>query len=103
MLTLFDCFFFLFLNYYLCIKEPFHYQVENIATDLTDYKGQPIYSWAGGGRDDGGVYGEFSPIFFKTSRFYCIDSGVRWLSPTPHQPKSKGWDARYTSIYIYLK
>ncbi len=53
----------------------------------------PNFAWIGSGRGDGKLKGEFSPIFYDTSRLDATDSGTFWLSPTPHVPGSKGWDA----------
>lgn len=53
----------------------------------------PGFDWIGAGREDGRSRGEFSPIFYDTSRLDLTDSGTFWLSPTPDVPGSKGWDA----------
>lgn len=50
------------------------------------------YHTVGIGREDGKEKGEFSPIFFKASRYEEIKSGTFWLSETPEKV-SKGWDA----------
>jgi endonuclease/exonuclease/phosphatase family metal-dependent hydrolase len=53
----------------------------------------PGFAWIGAGRDDGESLGEFSPIFYDTSRLDLADAGTFWLSPTPYTAGSKGWDA----------
>lgn len=53
----------------------------------------PEYAWVGVGRDDGKNAGEFSPIFYRASRFEVLDSGTFWLSETPELVASKSWDA----------
>ena len=52
----------------------------------------PGYDYIGVGRDDGATAGEYSPVFYKKSRFRLLDSGTFWLSETPDRV-SKGWDA----------
>ncbi len=51
------------------------------------------YGFHGAGRDDGTANGEFVPIFYRLDRFELLDSGHFWLSETPAQPGSQGWDA----------
>jgi endonuclease/exonuclease/phosphatase family metal-dependent hydrolase len=51
------------------------------------------YGFVGVGRDDGERAGEFVPIFYRSGRFTLVEGGHFWLSPTPDQPGSKGWDA----------
>ena len=46
----------------------------------------PDYGFYGVGRDDGGIFGEFSGIFFRGDRFTLADSGTFWLSETPDVP-----------------
>ena len=57
----------------------------------------------GVGRDDGKVAGEFSPVFFRRDRFELIEKSTFWLSPTPDEPGSKGWDAALPRIASWLK
>ncbi len=71
---------------------------EVLAHQFDDLKQQlPAYTFIGVGRDDGKLAGEFAPIVFKSDRFSLLDSGVMWLSETPHIP-SKGWDAALPRI-----
>ncbi|HEX3726380.1 MAG TPA: endonuclease/exonuclease/phosphatase family protein [Pirellulales bacterium] len=51
------------------------------------------YTLVGVGRDDGKRAGEFTALWFRTSRFGLVDSGTFWLSETPEKVGSKGWDA----------
>jgi endonuclease/exonuclease/phosphatase family metal-dependent hydrolase len=60
----------------------------------------PSYKDVGVGRDDGIDKGEFSPIFYDTTKFDLLRSGTFWLSPTPNIP-SKGWDAALNRICTY--
>ncbi len=76
---------------------------EVLAHQFEDLKQQlPDYTFIGVGRDDGKLAGEFAPIVFKTDRFSLLDSGVMWLSETPHMP-SKGWDAALPRICTWAQ
>ncbi|HEX8915945.1 MAG TPA: endonuclease/exonuclease/phosphatase family protein, partial [Humisphaera sp.] len=63
----------------------------------------PGYEYVGGGRDDGKRAGEASPVLFRKSRFELVASGQFWLSPTPEQVGSKGWDAALPRIATWAK
>ncbi len=52
----------------------------------------PSYRFLGQGRS-GGRRGEFSALMIRSERFEVIEHGDFWLSPTPEQVASKGWDA----------
>lgn len=58
----------------------------------------PDYASVGSGRDDGKRKGEASLIFFRKSRYELVDSGQWWLSETPDQIGSVGWDAALPRI-----
>ncbi|SHE46920.1 Metal-dependent hydrolase, endonuclease/exonuclease/phosphatase family [Mariniphaga anaerophila] len=76
------------------LQEALHGQIIDLQNEL------PEYEWFGVGRDDGEKGGEFSPIFFKKSKFILIDHGTYWLSETPEKP-SKGWDAALNRIITW--
>lgn len=63
----------------------------------------PGYGWLGVGRNDGEDAGEFAPIFYRLERFELVDSGVFWLSETPDEIASKGWDAALPRIATWAK
>ena len=43
---------------------------------------------------DGKRNGEFTSILYRKSRLELVDSGTFWLSKTPEDPGSRGWDAK---------
>ena len=45
--------------------------------------GTPGYAMVGCGRDDGAEKGEYTPIIYKTDRFYVQQYGNYWLTDTP--------------------
>lgn len=57
----------------------------------------PNYDYTGIGRDDGKTAGEFSAIFYKTSKFKLLAHGDFWLAPITDKP-NKGWDAALPRI-----
>lgn len=67
----------------------------------------PDYAWYGVGRDNGGITGEntgeFAPIFYRRARLQLLDSGEFWLSETPNQIASRGWDAALPRIATWAK
>ncbi|MET6998551.1 endonuclease/exonuclease/phosphatase family protein [Chitinophaga defluvii] len=77
---------------------------EALYEQMTDLKERlPQYKYIGGGRDDGKNAGEFSAIFYDTTRLQLLDSKTFWLSETPDVPGSKGWDAAITRVVTYGK
>lgn len=72
---------------------------EVCSNQMEDLKhGLPDYTALGVGRDDGKQGGEFSPVFFKTSRFKLISHGDFALSEHPEVFGVRGWDATYNRI-----
>lgn len=59
------------------------------------------YEWVGVGRDEGGD--EFSALFYRTERLALLDHHTFWLSPTPTEPGSKGWDAALPRILTWAR
>ncbi|MBN8499734.1 MAG: endonuclease/exonuclease/phosphatase family protein [Sphingomonadales bacterium] len=62
----------------------------------------PALVWVGGGRDDGALQGEASPLLINGARFRIAGSGMFWLSPTPQRP-SLGWDASYRRVATWAR
>lgn len=62
--------------------------------------GLPDYTYIGVGRDDGVQKGEYTAIFYDTTRFSLIDQSTFWLSKTPSEV-SVGWNASMERICTY--
>ena len=77
-------------------QEVLYSQLEDLQNGLKDY------SYIGVGRR-GGKEGEFSPIFYKKDEFDVLESGTLWLSETPEEIGSKGWDAALPRIVTWAK
>lgn len=62
----------------------------------------PDYDYVGVGRN-GENEGEFCPIFYKKDKYKLLDSDTFWLSETPGEVNSKGWDAALPRIVTWVK
>ena len=78
------------------MQEVLHNQLIDISTSLEEY------NYIGVGREDGKIKGEYSPIFYRKSKFKVIKSSTFWLSETPEEI-SIGWDAALERICTYAK
>jgi len=68
--------------------------------DLKD--GMSGFDYVGVGRDDGNINGEFSAIYYNSTRYALIENGTFWLSETPEIP-SKSWDAALNRICTWAR
>ena len=76
---------------------------EALYGQLTDLEARlPNYRYLGVGRDDGKNKGEFSAVFYDTTRLRAIKSETFWLSETPQVPGSKSWDAAITRVVTWV-
>lgn len=81
----------------LGVQEALHDQMMDLQQLL------PGFKYTGVGRDDGKTKGEYSAIFYDTSRLKLLESATFWLSLTPDIPGSKSWDAAITRIVTWAK
>lgn len=80
----------------LGVQEALAFQVDWLADRF------PGHRRVGVGRNaDGG--GELSALFVDSQRLEIVDSGTFWLSPTPDEPGSKGWDAALPRICTWAE
>jgi endonuclease/exonuclease/phosphatase family metal-dependent hydrolase len=79
------------------VQEALHDQMTDLKERLTRFK------YVGGSRDDGKQKGEYSAIFYDTTRLQVMESKTFWLSLTPEIPGSKSWDAAITRIVTWAK
>ncbi len=79
------------------MQEVLFGQLENLDSLLA------IYDHVGVGREDGKEKGEFAPIFFRSDILKELRKGTFWLSPTPSDTGSVGWDAALTRIVTWVK
>jgi endonuclease/exonuclease/phosphatase family metal-dependent hydrolase len=81
----------------LGVQEALHDQMMDLKERL------PKFNYVGVGRDDGKEKGEYSAIFYDTTRLQLLKSQTFWLSETPAVPGSKSWDAAITRIVTWAK
>jgi len=81
----------------LGLQEPLGHQLEYLKRHLPDYE------WVGRPRVDGAEEGEYSPIGFDEQRFALEETDTFWLSETPDQAGSLGWDARHPRIVTWAR
>jgi endonuclease/exonuclease/phosphatase family metal-dependent hydrolase len=79
------------------VQEALLHQLADLDTRM------PGFARVGVGRADGKSKGEFSAIFYRTSRIALRDSGTFWLSPTPEVAGSKGWDTAIERIATWAR
>lgn len=76
---------------------------EAVLEQLVHFKENlPQYKFLGVAREDGKQKGEFTAIFYDTTRFAALEHNTFWLSETP-AIVSVGWDAALPRICTYLK
>ena len=78
-------------------QEALRGQVDDLAERLPDY------AWVGKGRDDGRDGGEFSPVFYRRDSIQLEGSGTLWLSETPNEPGTVGWDAALPRVASWVE
>ena len=81
----------------LGVQEALHDQMTDLQQRL------PRFKYKGVGRDDGREKGEYSAIFYDTTRLQALQSKTFWLSETPEVAGSKSWDAAITRIVTWIK
>ena len=81
----------------LGVQEALHDQVMDLKERLTKF------NYVGVGRDDGKEAGEYSAIFYDTTRLKLLHTETFWLSEQPNVPGSKSWDAAITRIVTWAE
>lgn len=79
------------------LQEPLSHQYADLREAL------PAYEWVGRSREAGDGDGEFCPVGYRRDRFELLETDTFWLSPTPEQPGSIGWDATYPRIVTWAR
>lgn len=81
---------------FIGIQEGLLHQVKYLDDKLGAYR------WIGVGRQDGTMSGEFSALFYDSTKVELVPGSEQtiWLSKTPSEP-SKSWDAALPRILTY--
>jgi len=75
--------------------------LKNQLDDLLD--GASDFASVGVGRFDGKEAGEYSAILYRKDKFLVEESGNFWLSESPSNAGSKGWDAACERIVTWAR
>lgn len=79
------------------LQEPFAHQLDFLDESL------PGYDWVGQSRGVGEEEGEHTPIGFRSDRFELDETETFWLSETPDQPGSVGWDGAHPRVATWAR
>jgi endonuclease/exonuclease/phosphatase family metal-dependent hydrolase len=79
---------------FIGIQEGLNNQVDFINKNTSNY------DYIGVGRDDGAKKGEYTAIYYDTTKFELVETKTFWLSDTP-DTVSVGWDASMERICTY--
>lgn len=79
------------------VQEALHMQMEELQQRL------PGYKFAGVGRQDGKQGGEYSAIFYDTSRIELLKTETFWLAEQTNIPGLKGWDAAIERVVTWAQ
>lgn len=83
------------------LQEALRSQLDDLSNLL------PGYEWFGVARSDGTTDpdpdSEFSAIIYRAERLERLDGGTFWLSETPDQVGSTGWDAALPRIVTWAR
>ncbi len=74
------------------VQEALHFQIQELLRAL------PAYRKIGVGRDDGQTEGEYSAMYYDTTRFMVEEHNTFWFSETPRVPGSTDWGNEITRI-----
>ena len=72
------------------------------AAELKERFGK-TYAFLGVPREDGKTRGEIALIMYRRDRFDARRDGTFWLSETPDQVGSKGWDAALARVVTWVE
>lgn len=79
------------------LQEPFAHQLDFLDDSLSGYE------WVGQSRRSGEGEGEHTPIGFRSDRFSLDETETFWLSETPDQPGTVGWDGAHPRVATWAR
>jgi endonuclease/exonuclease/phosphatase family metal-dependent hydrolase len=79
------------------LQEALHDQLEDLRERL------PEYEWLSAGREEPECAGEYAAIGFRRDRFNLEAEGTMWLSETPEETASVGWDAQLPRLVRHVR
>jgi endonuclease/exonuclease/phosphatase family metal-dependent hydrolase len=81
----------------LGVQEALNDQIVDLQDRLKQYK------YIGVGREDGKTKGEYSAIFYDTTRLRLLEGSTFWLSENPTVVGKAGWDAALPRIVTWAR
>jgi endonuclease/exonuclease/phosphatase family metal-dependent hydrolase len=81
----------------LGVQEALNDQILDLQDRLKQYK------YIGVGREDGKTKGEYSAIFYDTTRLRLLEGSTFWLSENPTVVGKAGWDAALPRIVTWAR
>ena len=79
------------------VQEALHAQLMDMKAGLSNYR------FVGVGRTDGLQKGEYSAIFFDSTRLELLGQATFWLAEQTDKPGLKGWDAAIERVVTWAK
>ena len=79
------------------LQEPLAHQLADLRERL------PGYEWVAESRRAAEAAGEYCPVGYRRERFDRLDRGVFWLSETPEEAGSVGWDAEFPRLVTWAE
>lgn len=79
------------------VQEAMSHQLRELQAML------PAYDWVGDPRDSVALGGEHTAVGYRTDRFACTATDTFWLSETPEEPGSVGWDGAYPRVATWAR
>jgi len=79
------------------IQEAMTHQLRELETML------PAYEWVGDARTTVSASGEHTAVGYRRDRFASEETDTFWLSATPEEPDSVGWDARHPRVATWVR
>lgn len=79
------------------LQEPLSHQYDDLRDAL------PAYEWVGRSRGADEREEEFCPVGYRADRFERADAGTFWLSETPAESGSVGWDGSHPRVATWAR
>jgi endonuclease/exonuclease/phosphatase family metal-dependent hydrolase len=79
------------------LQEPLAHQYDDLRDALE------AYEWVGRSRYGGKRAGEFCPVGYRAERFERVAGDTFWLSETPGEEGSVGWDGAYPRVATWVR
>lgn len=79
------------------LQEALHGQLDDLRERL------PSYEWLSAGRAEARNAGEYAAVGYDAERFEAVAESAFWLSESPEERGSVGWDARFPRLVRWVR